>query len=626
MACSADPGRQTHPSARRLAAGLAAVLALALAPAAAHADLFSPGPLARGHEALEGLSHCTDCHAAGQKLSQERCLTCHVELKDRVAKGEGYHGRLPPAERACESCHHEHQGRDAPLVEWGPGGRDRFDHARTGAPLKGKHARVACARCHDPRLVVDHQVRTILAKRPGRTTLLGLPVACSACHFDEHRGQTPGDCRRCHDEQGWKPARGFDHARTAYPLTGKHAKVDCARCHPRREDDATAAGTFPAPLGRSFASFKPLPHARCLDCHRKDPHEGRFGESCESCHQTSSWKDLGGRGKENAFHAKTRYPLLGAHLEVSCKACHGPHGAEKARFKGLPFQACTDCHADAHVGQLARAGRPAPGCDRCHVVQGWVPARYELEQHAQSTYPLAGAHRAVACTACHPRDERLGARVAAGVRSRLAAQGRPVKVSPAVLARSGAERCESCHRDPHAGQLKGRTSPSACPTCHQVAAWSALTFDHARDSRFPLVGKHAKAACAACHPRRGDEPVRYRPLDVACAACHADPHAGQLARRRPSPGARAGAAAAGGASDCARCHDETSWKASRFVHAPPFTTYRLRGKHAPLRCEACHRKVLVVGSTPTVRYRPLPTTCEGCHADFHKGAFRGFEP
>ena len=28
----------------------------------------------------------------------------------------------------------------------------------------------------------------------------------------------------------------------------------------------------------------------------------------------------------------------------------------------------------------------------------------------------------------------------------------------------------------------------------------------------------------------------------------------------------------------------------------------------------------------TVRYRPVPRDCEGCHADFHHGAFRGFQP
>ena len=26
------------------------------------------------------------------------------------------------------------------------------------------------------------------------------------------------------------------------------------------------------------------------------------------------------------------------------------------------------------------------------------------------------------------------------------------------------------------------------------------------------------------------------------------------------------------------------------------------------------------------RYKPLPLACEGCHADFHRGAFKGYQP
>jgi hypothetical protein len=28
----------------------------------------------------------------------------------------------------------------------------------------------------------------------------------------------------------------------------------------------------------------------------------------------------------------------------------------------------------------------------------------------------------------------------------------------------------------------------------------------------------------------------------------------------------------------------------------------------------------------TRRYKPLPLACEGCHADFHKGGFKGYTP
>jgi hypothetical protein len=106
--------------------------------------------------------------------------------------------------------------------------------------------------------------------------------------------------------------------------------------------------------------------------------------------------------------------------------------------------------------------------------------------------------------------------------------------------------------------------------------------------------------------------VRYRPLETACAGCHADPHAGQLA--------------AGGRTDCARCHGAEDWKKTRFAHAPPFTTYQLEGKHARVACEKCHPAVPVGRGVEVRRYKPLPTACEACHQDFHHGAMRGVEP
>ena len=69
-------------SAARLAAALAAA---ALVPRVARAlDVFSPGPLSRAHQSLEGLESCTRCHVAGRQLAPERCLDCHTELGVRV--------------------------------------------------------------------------------------------------------------------------------------------------------------------------------------------------------------------------------------------------------------------------------------------------------------------------------------------------------------------------------------------------------------------------------------------------------------------------------------------------------------------------------------------------------------
>ena len=113
------------------------------------------------------------------------------------------------------------------------------------------------------------------------------------------------------------------------------------------------------------------------------------------------------------FHDKTRYPL-------SAPTCRWParpvtariEGQSKAKWKDLPFAACTDCHRDAHVGQLGKKGTPQAACDRCHAVQGWVPVRFDLAEHLSKTkYPLEGAHVAVACDRCHVKDPRLAERV-----------------------------------------------------------------------------------------------------------------------------------------------------------------------------------------------------------------------
>ena len=617
---------------------LALALLAALAATAARADVFSPGDLSRPHATLEGLRNCTKCHAVGEQLSPDNCLACHKDVGARIRAGKGLHGRLKAEERSCQLCHHEHAGRDTRLVDWGSGGKKGFDHARTGFALEGKHRKTDCAKCHEARHIADPEVLQAIAK--GRESLLGAPSACAACHFDEHRAQVGADCQRCHTAETWKLPR-FDHAKAAYKLDGKHEKVACLKCH--ADQPAPPAGELgartPPVRPALFARYKPIPFQACTDCH-KDPHLGRFGASCTSCHGTDDWKRLRGAAKEKAFHEKTRYPLRGAHLQAACAACHGPWGREKAVFKGMRFERCTDCHLDAHLGQLALAAPAAPAaatasasasasagasagappapprtCDRCHTVDGFAPVRFELEDHEKLAYRLEGAHRAVACAACHPKDARLEGKVPAATKARLELQGRPVKPSLALLKIPRATDCRTCHRDPHGGQFKARTDAEGCIACHGIESWKMVRFDHTKDSRFPLAGKHAKAACASCHKPGAGGAVLYRPLALTCAGCHADVHAGQLAL--PGKG-----------TDCARCHEAAGWKEKenlRFDHQRD-ARFKLEGKHKPLACEKCHLPVAVGKGVMVRRYKPLPLACEGCHADFHRGAFKGYQP
>jgi hypothetical protein len=287
-------------------------------------------------------------------------------------------------------------------------------------------------------------------------------------------------------------------------------------------------------------------------------------------------------------HDRTDYPLRGRHTGLACGACHGAGGSRRPGHA-----ACSDCHADAHQGQLARradGGR----CEACHDVAGWSPARFALQEHGATRYPLEGAHLAVACDACHRRGPR------APTTTRAAVAGRAVR--PALLLRFASSRCQDCHRDPHEGELAERARAGGCESCHQVAGWRRLAFDHSR-TRFALAGGHARPGCADCHktPEPGGPRTRLRlsglPLD--CEACHRDPHQGQFAR-------------VAAASGCESCHARDDVSASKFEHARD-SAWPLDGAHARVPCAACHKRE-TRGDAVFVRYKPLGKACRDCHA------------
>jgi hypothetical protein len=605
------------------------------------AQFFSPGPLAKAHASLDtkGLSQCGSCHDQGETRFAGRCLACHTELGPELNQGEGLHGHMAAEVlNQCQSCHPDHRGRDFSMITFG-GSVKGFDHKRTGWPLRGHHAQTSCESCHTSHQLVEPSIVKMLAAQPGRTTFLGLAKRCDSCHFDEHRGQLGKDCQKCHGDTAlfWKTALGaFDHQKTDFPLRGKHKPVPCADCHPTVEDRASFKQIFPPPRDPKFMQMKPIAHGTCESCH-KDPHRGSFGPSCASCHTEDGWSViLPAHDISSGFHDRTRFPLRGAHASVACKTCHGPFGHQAAVFRGLPFARCSDCHQDAHVGQLAALpGRTAADCAACHDETAFAPPRYELEAHAKTRFPLEGGHAVTPCRDCHPIDKSLASRVPTEITVKLAKQHRPLTLSLAVLRpKIGPQTCSRCHKDPHEGQFDAEIKTEDCGGCHTVKSFADLSpFHHDTDGRFPLTGAHRTAACASCHRaeqvRAGEAPVvRWKPLPLACGGCHRDEHQGQfLASTRPSDGVARPAEA------CDFCHQTTTFKQSGFKHDDVrFTSYALQGKHARLPCGDCHRAVTLAvqnettGTIQTVRYRPLPRDCEACHVDFHHGDFKGFEP
>ena len=107
--------------------------------------LIMPGKVIEAHAEIE--ETCESCHEDEDSETQEElCLACHAEVRTDVLAGVGFHGRHPDVKGAgCFTCHDEHEGRDADIVELNV---DAFAHIHTDFPLLGAHGEVPCAGCH----------------------------------------------------------------------------------------------------------------------------------------------------------------------------------------------------------------------------------------------------------------------------------------------------------------------------------------------------------------------------------------------------------------------------------------------------------------------------------------------
>jgi len=513
------------------------IASLACRPTAASAQLLSPGRLAEAHAELEGLRGCTECHQLGKRgIDPERCLGCHETLRMRVRASLGYHAAAD--HEACADCHQDHLGRDFDLLHLD---ERTFDHDKAGYSLERAHADVVCRSCHAPDHVVDPAVRAARSSDAALArTFLGLGTECTGCHAeDDPHGDQFGSraCSTCHEPDRWEVPTRFDHTATAYPLQGRHAGVACSECH--------------GPVER--AVYTPLDHGDCADCHAT-PHGAAIRGACADCHDTRGWGGAGSSLASGAVdHGRTAFPLRGAHATAECATCHrtgAPLRTELLRIsyrrgtasRSLPIpesRTCSSCHVDRHA--FAGSGSRWLGCADCHDEGAWAPSRFTQASHADADFPLAGAHAAVPCLACHVDPTGSPGRFHLAVEGRACLdchreadphEGRfeplPCEAChdteafdratldhalPAVTSRT----CASCHAqdDPHGGQFPDR----ACSSCHGTAGFTILDFDHGT-TRFALDGAHSAARCDACHVPDERGTLLYRPLGTECTDCH----------------------------------------------------------------------------------------------------------
>jgi len=430
----------------------------------------------------------------------------------------------------------------------------------------GGQVALKCLDCHT-------EIATRLSARKGLHTTYNIPPGSSQ------------ECARCHSEHNGEDfplikwdIKTFNHKETGYVLEGKHAGLECGKCHnPSRILSQERGAIKVKDLSRTYLGVS----TACATCH-EDPHKGRLGSSCQQCHNFTDWKSI---NVSQFDHSKTRYPLTGLHTQVQCAKCHVNGADGKPQYTGIPFNLCSDCHKDPHHGSFG-----AQGCQSCHNTGGWkkisLQSVNERFDHSKTKYPLEGKHASLDCAQCHASGDFK----------------KPLTFS----------KCTACHKpDPHNGQFAKRQDGGECSSCHTVQGWKPSTFtvkEHAV-SAYPLQGRHASLQCAQCHIPKGKDTI-FKVKFERCTDCHSDKHAGQFAT---APYFNA----------CDRCHTLESYKPSTFTLAKHKEThFALTGGHIATPCGECHKESSEFQLKPAVIYRWKNLTCISCHNDPHKSQFK----
>ncbi len=228
------------------------------------------------------------------------------------------------------------------------------------------------------------------------------------------------ECSTCHVADSWHEIRDdftFDHEKeTGHPLRGAHAETNCLLCH-------NDLGPVQAYVARG-----------CGGCH-VDPHRGNLGNACTECHGEEHWRP----GGLIADHARTRFPLVGAHAITPCETCH--ERATLGEYRGTQPE-CEFCHQR----DAARASPPHVingwhyDCQRCHTPLAWTARGFD-----HSAFPLVDGHAGLDCTQCH-------------------ASGQFTPLDP---------NCFACHQNDYvnAPNHVANGFSTNCLDCHNTVAW-----------------------------------------------------------------------------------------------------------------------------------------------------------
>ena len=517
----------------------------------------SPGDLAQAHADLEGISHCTECHEIGNKVTNAKCLACHKVMNNLIRKKQGYHASKEVKNKNCFECHNDHHGRKFPLIRFD---EDEFDHDLAGYELRGKHDEIDCRKCHKSDNIADFKLKK------KKDTYLGLGQKCLSCHDDYHQKTLSNDCAKCHNEEKFSPAPKFDHdGDTKYKLKGKHTDVDCVKCHKKEKRN-----------GQDFQIFADVKFNDCVSCH-DNPHRKQLPGKCTQCHVETAFAKFVGRRRFK--HNRTRFKLRGKHRSVSCFQCHAKQKKARSIFQdkaGVLEYQCVKCHDDVHEGKFGT------DCNKCHSVNGFASKKALSEfDHNLTDYHIEGKHEGVDCKKCHPN-----------------------KLTDPI----NFVECKNCHEDFHKGEFKKNGVAPDCAQCHSLSEgfeYSLYSNDDHQNSDFPLKGAHQATPCFACH--QSEEKWAFKNIGMKCNDCHSDIHEGVLDKKFYPD------------NNCDACHSSENWLPSGFNH-DSLTDWPLEGKHKEVACRACHF-FPQGQKEDRQQFSQLKKNCFDCHEDEHNKQF-----
>ncbi len=363
-----------------------------------------------------------------------------------------------------------------------------------------------------------------------------------------HGSKLKIDCSNCHESSDWKiiPKNiKFDHnSETSFKLMGQHATVECQSCHQSLD----------------FSEVK----TDCISCH-KDVHQNSLGPDCAKCHTPTTWLVT----NIIQIHKNSRFPLIGAHMNVDCQSCHKDY----ANLYFPPQSTnCFSCHSAQYYATTApnhAQSNISTNCQDCHSMTTFTWVVANLQNFDHSFFPLTAGHNIQNCFSCH-------------IQGRSDFKGISTN-------------CYSCHKQNYMlaknpDHINAKFS-TICSDCHTITSFTTATYNH-NITGFPLTGVHVNLQCTQCHASG------YNNTPTACVACHLKDYNAAIAPVNH--------AAAGLPQTCNDCHGTTApFTTTTFNHSS--VGFTLTGAHTTVSCENCHK-----GSVANT-----PTDCYSCHnADF----------